>query len=123
MPSSRTETDLPDTGVVTSYLYMYSGPSGNGGLIAVLHPQELPARAVRFVKTEELEIAFELNREANTAEVTLTRLDGEPSKDHSVHKLTPEFQTEQKVSLSVLFSNWQIIAVVDGEPLPKIQRS
>jgi hypothetical protein len=110
----------PDIGVMSSDLFIYDAKRpGTGGLVTVVFPAQLEERAVEFVKTQDLQITFCLTRAANTAEVALTHKTDPPSVELQTFQLTPEFQTEKKVSLTVLFSEWKIVALIDGEPLKK----
>jgi len=118
MPGHTLHVDKPDVGVISSdlFIYDYTQP-GTGGLVTIVIPQKLDEREVNFVKTESIQVEFILSRQANTAEVILTRLQPTPTADRKEFQLVPEFQKNEKVSLTILFSEWKIIALIDGEPL------
>jgi hypothetical protein len=113
--------EKPDAGVISSDLFIYDASKpGTGGLVSIVIPRELQERAIVFVKTDDLQISFQMNRSANTANVVLTKTSDPPTTHQLLFRLTPEFQTEAKVSLTVLFSSWKIVTMIDGEPLKTI---
>jgi hypothetical protein len=116
--------DTPDTGVRFSDLFIYdSAMPGTGALVSVVNPGRLDQIKTTLVETNFMRVVMILNRDANTAEVILSRRGNVRSADRQQFRMTPEFLTETKVSLTLLFSDWKIVALVDGEPLDKLWAS
>lgn len=109
----------PDTGVIESDLFIYDeADPGTGALLANIQPDVLPQRDTILVKTDDLQITFRMNRDKNSALVTLVRA-SEPADSHfQTILLVEDFQTKPKVPITILFSRWRIVRVIDGKPLP-----
>jgi hypothetical protein len=108
----------PDLGVIASDLFIYDAKApGTGGLVTKITPGALPQRETVLIKTPELQISFWMDRDANTAEAILVSAT-EPAQTHrqSFH-LVDDFQSKPNVSITILFGDWKIVAVVDGKPL------
>lgn len=119
MSSLDRHIEAPDTGVVTSELFIYNEREpGTGALLTTVRPHELPARETIFINTDHLQISFLMDRDQNTAEVILDRRTEPTGKHFQSFLLTPEFQTKEQVPITILFAGWKIVRVIDGKPLP-----
>lgn len=108
----------PDTGVIATDLFIYDARQpGTGGLVSKVSPSALPPRDTIFVETAELQVTFLIDLGNNMAEVMLTRKSEPAMSDRQVFHLTNEFRHKPEVSLTVLFDQWKIVAVIDGKPL------
>lgn len=111
----------PDRGVVSTDLFIYDAAEpGTGALVSVVLPAQLDERAVILADTTELVVSLFLSRSANTAEIAFVHKGATPTTEYKAFRLTPEFQTQPKVSLTVLISDWKIVALIDGEPLKRL---
>lgn len=108
----------PDVGIHATDLFTYEPTQpGTGGLVCSVAPVEIPARETLVAQTPELRIALVIDRQDNTAAVTLTHKTNPVSTDRQVFHLTETFLRKQEVSLTILFDKWKIVAVIDGKPL------
>ncbi len=111
----------PDLGIISTDLFIYDeSKPGTGGLATIVIPRELDERVTTFVETDDLEITFHLSRMDNTALVTIKKRSEPRSQDEAAFLLTPEFQFSPKVTVTILFSDWKIVTMIDGKPLKMI---
>ena len=111
--------EASDTGVLASDLFIYDEKyPGTGGLVTNVQPKALlPGQETTLIQTDWLQITFRMDRAKNRGEMSLQKRDEPTSADRKAFQLTQEFQTKAQVSLTVLFSEWKILAIIDGEPL------
>ena len=111
----------PDRGVHSTDLFIYDAAEpGTGALVSVVSPPEIDDRPVVFADTPDLQVSFLMDRSSNTAQVAFLHKGENPTTEHKTFRLTLEFQIQDKCSLTVLFSDWKIVALIDGEPLERI---
>lgn len=111
----------PDTGVTASDLFIYQANKPyTGGIVINVIPAQLPPRETTFLDTTDLRVLFLMDRAQNTAEITLIKKSDPEARDSRAFHLSPEFQTESHVALTVLFADGKIVAVIDGEPCTSV---
>jgi hypothetical protein len=116
--SNHYNVKAPDTGVTASDLFIFDPHQpGTGGLVSNVKPSALPPRDTIFVDTTELQITFLMDPDSNTAEVMLSSKSAVELTDRQVFHLTNAFRSKAEVSLTILFDQWKIVAVIDGKPL------
>jgi hypothetical protein len=121
MPVQNEHVDHPDVGIISTDLFIYHPDErGTGGAVAITVPAVLAERPTLFIRSTELEIWFVLNRAQNTGQVLLKRRGNTEDTDRKTFHLAPDFFTQSKVSLNLLFSDWKIVALIDGEPLDEL---
>lgn len=108
----------PDIGVIASDLFIYNPEHpGTGGLASRVVPSAFPGRDTVLVRTHELLVTLYLNRLDNTAQITLTHRIEPPSDDRRTFALADGFIDKSQVTLSIMFDQWKLVAVIDGKPL------
>lgn len=108
----------PDTGVASSVLFTYDpAEPGTGALVIIVNPGRLLERETMFVKNERIQITFLVNRERHTGEAILADAAKGVTTDRQTFDLADDFYKRDEVSLTILFTKWKIVAIIDGKPL------
>lgn len=112
----------PDTGVLSTDLFIYDAKKpGTGGLVSIVIPPSLHERETIFAKTDILQVGFILHKAPCTAQVILRKLSEPQCIDDHTFQLHSEFLNQMKASLTILFNDWKIVTLIDGEPLREIK--
>lgn len=108
----------PDVAVTASHLFVYEpAQPGTGTVVTVIRPHHLPSREATIVDTPDLRISFRIRRTNNIGAVTLRRKENPRTIDCKKFRMLDKFRERADVSLTVLFRDWKVEALIDGEPL------
>jgi hypothetical protein len=124
MSTLNIHSDRPDVGVLFTDLFIYEMNNlGTGGAVSIVNPPKLLERDTVFIETKDLKLTFALNRKENQAELCLGK--GQPAQETSRKRfnLAPNFQTEAQVVLNILYHDWKITALINGEPLAEVKQA